>query len=139
MHRVTAEGGRATSTLLDVDCRVRRRSGAIPLLKRLRGITAVSGAQAFSGFVMGVEEPTGRYAECISDVEQPLIEQSSSTMFDGDQHIASDARLQGKSLLRQPAGNAQPADIIAHSTTVRRPCRDPLRIILAGSRRHATQ
>lgn len=85
---------------------------------------------------LGVEESARRHTERLGNIEQSLIEQSASAMFYIDEHISCDTGLQSKGFLRHPAGDAQAADSLPDSTAVSCPRRDPLWIVLAGSRGH---
>lgn len=78
------------------------------------------------------------YLQRIGDVEEPFEEQATSAMFDIDKHISCDASLKRERLLGETALDPQTPDAGSDLPTPLLPHGHSLRIILAGSRGHAT-
>jgi hypothetical protein len=78
------------------------------------------------------------YVKSVGEVEQPLVEQAASAVFDIDEHIARHTGPQGKGLLGHGPFDTKGSYALADGATSLFPQRDPLGTVLAGARRHAT-
>lgn len=78
-------------------------------------------------------------AERSGDIEETLVEQSPVPVFDVDQYVAGDARVESQFFLSHSALDPQCADVAAHHGAPAFPLRHALRVVLTGSGRHAPQ
>ena len=83
-----------------------------------------------------VEQLPGPDTQGLSDVEESLVQQSSSTQLNVNQYVARDARPQGKRLLGEPTLCPERPNLLTDLASVMFPRRSTFRVVLAGARRH---